>query len=321
MGLLGSLGSFAGSFFGPAGTAIGGAIGSSLDDNAADRSADGLRTSQMADSRAAQQQQNEYNIARDTQAYERQKEFAQMGIRWRTDDAKAAGLHPLAVLGASGASYSPTITAGSQYEAPAYAPRSTSNSDAFSQQMGQDLRRAEIVTKTETERKMEALTLRRMELQNALLEGQNAAQWSQLMGPISAPPAPAATGATVAPVGAIKVKPSESVSRSRSDSSREASSTPAVKNFDLGHGHSIDLPGQAMSESLESMGPMAAPIAMTVRAARNAWYGPDGGPSLPAPAGDSWYWDRFSQSFKLTSQRQPRRTTWSGPAPYIGYKK
>lgn len=41
---------------------------------------------------------------------EQQREFAQHGIRWRVEDAKAAGLHPLAAIGAAGASYSPVIT-------------------------------------------------------------------------------------------------------------------------------------------------------------------------------------------------------------------
>ncbi len=36
-----------------------------------------------------------------------QKEFAQNGIQWRVADAKAAGLHPLYAIGASGASYTP----------------------------------------------------------------------------------------------------------------------------------------------------------------------------------------------------------------------
>lgn len=40
-----------------------------------------------------------------------QRQFAKMGIRWRVADAKAAGLHPLAALGSSGASGSP-ITVG-----------------------------------------------------------------------------------------------------------------------------------------------------------------------------------------------------------------
>lgn len=36
-----------------------------------------------------------------------QREFAQHGIRWKVDDARAAGLHPLAALGAQTSSYYP----------------------------------------------------------------------------------------------------------------------------------------------------------------------------------------------------------------------
>ncbi|UDN67507.1 DNA pilot protein [robinz microvirus RP_35] len=36
-----------------------------------------------------------------------QREFAQMGIRWKVEDAKAAGVHPLYALGAQTHSYSP----------------------------------------------------------------------------------------------------------------------------------------------------------------------------------------------------------------------
>lgn len=37
-----------------------------------------------------------------------QKEFAQHGVRWRVEDAKAAGLHPLYALGGSGATFTPS---------------------------------------------------------------------------------------------------------------------------------------------------------------------------------------------------------------------
>lgn len=36
-----------------------------------------------------------------------QKEFAQYGIRWKADDARAAGLHPLAALGSNTVSFNP----------------------------------------------------------------------------------------------------------------------------------------------------------------------------------------------------------------------
>lgn len=39
--------------------------------------------------------------------YAHQKEFAQNGIRWKVADAKAAGIHPLAALGAQTVSYNP----------------------------------------------------------------------------------------------------------------------------------------------------------------------------------------------------------------------
>lgn len=42
---------------------------------------------------------------------EQQREFAQHGIRWRVEDAKAAGLHPLAALGAQLPSYQPVSSA------------------------------------------------------------------------------------------------------------------------------------------------------------------------------------------------------------------
>lgn len=41
-----------------------------------------------------------------------QREFAQHGVRWKVEDAKAAGLHPLFALGGATTSYSPTSYVG-----------------------------------------------------------------------------------------------------------------------------------------------------------------------------------------------------------------
>lgn len=49
--------------------------------------------------------ETQLQIAHENQAM--QREFAQMGIRWKVEDAKAAGLHPLAALGAQTTSFSP----------------------------------------------------------------------------------------------------------------------------------------------------------------------------------------------------------------------
>lgn len=59
-----------------------------------------------------------------------QREFAKNGIRWRVEDAKAAGLHPLFALGGAGATASPAMQVMTQEAGPSYS------------QMGQNLSRA-----------------------------------------------------------------------------------------------------------------------------------------------------------------------------------
>lgn len=103
------------------GSAIGGAIGGAL----------GLISSSQSQANAAKL--NQLN-------YEHQKEFAQNGIRWRVADAKAAGLHPLAALGAQGASYSPSAVIG---DSPDF---------SFLKDMGQGIDRAMDAKATQRER-------------------------------------------------------------------------------------------------------------------------------------------------------------------------
>lgn len=100
-----------------------------------------------------------------------QREFAQNGIRWRVADAEAAGLHPLAALGASPISFSPSIVGD--------APMASAVSN-----MGQDISRAITATRTNTERRLAALSIERGELENAVLR-------KQLNEPVGPPfPAP-----------------------------------------------------------------------------------------------------------------------------------
>lgn len=47
--------------------------------------------------------------------YARQQEFAQNGIRWRVEDAKAAGIHPIFAVGANTPTYSPQAAVGTDY--------------------------------------------------------------------------------------------------------------------------------------------------------------------------------------------------------------
>lgn len=84
-----------------------------------------------------------------------QREFAQNGIRWRVEDAVAAGLHPLAALGSGGASFSPSYSMGDE----------PSRGDIF-RSMGQSIERAQNKTMTEEERAVKMLALQGMVLDN-----------------------------------------------------------------------------------------------------------------------------------------------------------
>lgn len=139
-----------------------------------------------------------------------QREFAQNGIKWRRDDAVRAGLHPLAALGAAGASYSPSNFVGSQPQEPS--PGRPDRRDVLGSlgQMGQGLGRAIAATQTPAEKVLTAFEIRRQQqqlehgdLQNALLASQIARQQRDQVGP-------GMPGQTVSgPSGLHEVKPYE----------------------------------------------------------------------------------------------------------------
>lgn len=90
-----------------------------------------------------------------------QKEFAKMGVQWKVEDAKKAGIHPLYALGANTMSFSP-VSVGSS--TPNLSP-DTSMSDAVGS-MGQNISRAMAATQTKEQRAMNALQLENQALQN-----------------------------------------------------------------------------------------------------------------------------------------------------------
>lgn len=94
-----------------------------------------------------------------------QREFAQSGIQWKVADAKKAGIHPLAALGAQTHSYSPVSVGGNDFGTGIAAA-------------GQDVSRAIDATRTAPQRSaavvktMQDLELTRMGLENELLASQ-----------------------------------------------------------------------------------------------------------------------------------------------------
>lgn len=85
---------------------------------------------------------NSNNIA--AQNIAMQKEFAQNGIRWKVEDAKRAGIHPLFALGANTSSFTPVGGYSGDYGV----------SDALSS-MGQSIDRAKQAKMTPAERAVE----------------------------------------------------------------------------------------------------------------------------------------------------------------------
>lgn len=90
-----------------------------------------------------------------------QEEFAQNGIRWRVNDARKAGIHPLYALGASVPSYTPSSVSFA-------GDSSLGNSFA---QAGQDIGRAINSTRTASERvDAFAKSMQAIQLENAGLD-------------------------------------------------------------------------------------------------------------------------------------------------------
>lgn len=119
----------------------------------------GLNFFQGNENRQAQERFNAQQLQIAQQNLAQQREFAQHGVSWKVEDAKAAGINPLAALGAQTTSFSPISLGG---EAP--------KSEAFSN-MGQDLQRAFKAASTAGMREeADNAELRKLNLEKASLE-------------------------------------------------------------------------------------------------------------------------------------------------------
>lgn len=132
--------------------------------------------------RASQEEINKSQTELALKQMELQKEFAQQGIRWRVADAEAAGLHPLAALGASTPGYSPVALSLEN-------PRPGESVRALSR-MGQNVGRAMMAGQTALERKYQTAQIENMGLQNELLAVQVANAKVELENRQVGPPMP-----------------------------------------------------------------------------------------------------------------------------------
>ena len=103
-----------------------------------------------------------------------QKEFAQSGIQWRAADARAAGIHPAAAMGAQTQSFGSSVGTPTMGTTGA-APFSGSSMGAGIAAAGQDIGRALSATRSEDQRAdaytktVQDLTIQKMGMENAIL--------------------------------------------------------------------------------------------------------------------------------------------------------
>lgn len=150
-----------------------------------------------------------------------QREFAQQGIRWKVADAQAAGLHPLAALGAQVSSYSPVSVGDLSV------PRTDFGG------MGQDIGRAIDAGSTQAERTdrmgaaitrtAQVFSLEKMNLENEILKTQLAKSVAQL------PPAVPASG--LAHLSRSPLRTSEGIAVDDDPVKQKAGDMPSQKSY------------------------------------------------------------------------------------------
>jgi len=167
---------------------------------------------------------------------ELQKEFAQNGLRWKIEDAERAGIHPLAALGATGASYSP-VGLGANDTAAGF----SAAGDSFSRAI--DATRTSGERATAYDQTVQKLSLTRMGLENELLASQIAQVRQAGHNPPfpSGSPAPFDTGdLTTVRVGGMDVRPNPGFSDAETVTTRygepaEWIYSPVVAGADVVH--------------------------------------------------------------------------------------
>jgi len=231
-----------------------------------------------------------------------QKDFAQQGIRWKVADAKAAGLHPLAALGAQTHSFSPISVGGD--------PLSQGLASA-----GQDIGRAIDAKRTGGERldaytkTVQDLNLTRMGLENELL----ASQIAKTRGAGHPPPLPSPGDRLLVEgqgdSGLVKVQPLEQTSVAPGQPSVEAGAVP-----ELGFARTPSGWAPVMSKDFQDRTEedMLGTLAWNIRnrLAPSMSKGFYNAPQVARKEGEYWIYNPFLQQYQLV-----------GPRPRYGFRK
>lgn len=213
---------------------------------------------------------------------ELQREFAQQGVRWRVEDAKAAGIHPLAALGMNPVQASPTYVGDNPLP------------DLGS--IGQNIGRAIDAKRTERERdkaRLDAmietsLQQENMQLQNDLLR----AQIRTIQQPGHPPGLPnSAYPIAGQPDSRVIDLPLQRIAGEGLNASKEVGSLPDFNYVRTSSGGLAPVPSRDVKDRIEDM---AIPEVMW------GWRNnivPNVDPSALRP-GPGWVWNNFRQEYQ-----------------------
>lgn len=241
-----------------------------------------------------------------------QREFAQNGVRWKVADAKAAGIHPLAVLGGNMPTASPSYIADDW---------------GYVSDMGQNISRAVAAGNTQEERsttqaretapryptpedsaarlQLEHLALERAQLQNDHLRVQIASEISRRGPDQLGPPFPSASPP---PSSLVSVKPPEQEpTRSMTPGSNE-SVNPATRWIRTETGV-VPYPGKQFIDDVELENPYGAEYWFRNRLAPVFGFQPHGEPPrsmLPSWASE-WKYNTLRGEWQPDNKRDRER--------------
>jgi len=232
--------------------------------------------------------------------YERQKEFAQSGISWKVQDAKRAGIAPLAALGSNLVSYSPQSIGGGDYGVSA---------------AGQDISRAIQSTQssnsrtTAVTRTAAALSLERGQLENDLLRAQIAKLNQPGTGPGIATDAEGhlIPGQPNAGIPGVQVGPSKTTAVTAGIPYEQAGTVPDVHFAQTADGGYAPIPGAAVKQQIEDtfLPEIAWAIRNMVMPSISTAYNPP--THVPRNWRKEWYYDVGNQNYKLRTRASNER--------------
>lgn len=241
------------------------------------------------DRQKANEAANEQAMAMRREEIALQKEFAKNGIRWRVEDAKRAGLSPLAALGAAGASYGgATATIMPDH-----------SSAEISDRMGQNISRAMQTTRTPYEQEMAKLSLSnaQADLDGKVIDNQIRASQLRNLNQGQSPGIPSAGGTGEMIKGqrqAVNVTPSEVIASESQGSPVQAGAINTLQYTRESSGNiGITMSKDAKERNEDDF------VAETLWHLKNRTSPPP--PSrekFPLPHGMSWEWNFFKQEFE-----------------------